>query len=496
MRSIKKNKLYFVLFLLTFCLSFSQVNTSNPYSRFGLGELNQSTLAHNQGMGGAFTALKPDSIFPVMINTGNPASYSLIRFACFEVGGFYGYSQLQSNNIKVNKHHANFSYAVLGFPVRKNGGASFGIMPFTNVGYSLQAKDNITHIGDVTYNYAGEGGFNKVFLGYGVMPFKNRLTRFRKKINHIQKDTASNKKIKLLKVREFTNELLSDFSAGANANYLFGSTKNYAEIRYPNSAFYYNTIREQIIRINDFTGNIGMQTAFTIDSLRKKIKTDSLGNNINKKVALREKIKFVFGWYMNINNSLTARRDLFSYNYYLTPSAGTIPRDTIINKVDEYGIIKLPLEQGFGIGIKKGERLNIVLDYAITNWSSFKLFEYTNTLKNNSRYALGFNYVPEKFATGKGTYFKRSQYRAGAFYQTGYLDLNQSLIASYGITAGISLPVGNRTGTGLINFNIQAGQNGTNKNGLVKENFVRVFIGFTFNSTYFDDLWFRKFKYD
>ena len=38
----------------------AQINTSSPYSRYGLGERAQQTLAHNQGMGGAFVALKAD----------------------------------------------------------------------------------------------------------------------------------------------------------------------------------------------------------------------------------------------------------------------------------------------------------------------------------------------------------------------------------------------------------------------------------------------------
>ena len=148
------------------------------------------------------------------------------------------------------------------------------------------------------------------------------------------------------------------------------------------------------------------------------------------------------------------------------------------------------------MGFKKGEKFNMVIDYAITNWSQFRLFDYTNSLKNNMRTSIGFNYVPEKWAQGKGTYFRRVQYRAGAFYNTGYLDLKNTLISTYGVSAGISLPVGIRTGTGLVNIALQCGQTGTKANGLLKENFARVTFGFTFNSTYLEDLWFRKFKYD
>ncbi|MBL7917267.1 MAG: hypothetical protein JNM96_02650, partial [Bacteroidia bacterium] len=408
----------------------------SPYSRFGLGELNQNTLAHNQGMGGAFAALKPDSIFPVMINTGNPASYSLIKFATFEVGGFYTNSKLSSQSVAVNKHNANFSYAVLGFPIRKKSGATLGIMPYSSVGYNLKNVVAENNIGDVTYNYNGEGGFNKVFVGFGTMPFKESVIKLRKKEIAKAANTDKPYSRKGYALKEFASELLSDFSIGANANYLFGSVKNYADVRYPNSNLYYNTIRESTIRMHDFTGNFGIQTGFTIDSVKAKKSHDTLQLNNNKRIALREKVKIVFGYYMNLNNNLSANYDLISYNYFLTNNAGIMPRDTVIKQIDAAGKIKLPLEQGFGIGIKKGEKLNIVMDYAITNWSGFKLLNYNDSLKNSTRMAIGFNYVPEKFATGKGTFFRRSQYRMGAFYNTGYLNLNKTLITTYGLTAG------------------------------------------------------------
>lgn len=447
-------------------------------------------------MGGACIALKPDSTFPVMINTGNPASYALIKFATFEVGGNFTNSKISSGTSQVTKFNTNFNYGSLGFPIRRKSGAAFGIMPYSNVGYNMKSVNNETNIGEVSYNYNGEGGFNKVFLGYGTMPFKERSMKFRKKQSKKLQDSSFHFSRSKYKFKEFANELLSDFSIGANANYLFGSITNYTDVRYPNSLYYYNTVREKTIRINDVTGNFGMQTAFTIDSVKAKNRDTSNHTHFGKKRALKEKVKFTFGYFMALNNTVKAKYDLISYNYFLTSGAGILPKDTIINITDATGKIKLPLEQGFGIGFKKGEKLNIVFDYAITNWSEFKLFDYTNTLKNNSRIAIGANYVPEKFATGKGTFLLRTQYRVGAFYNTGYLDIKNTLITTYGVTAGLSLPVGIRTGTGLVNLGVQYGQNGSQSNNLMKENFWRINFGFTFNSTYFDDLWFRKFRYD
>lgn len=492
---MKKNKL--ILLSLIFCNAFiAQINTFSPYSRFGLGELNQSTFAHNQGMGGAFIALKPDSTFPVMINIGNPASYALIKFATFEVGGNFSYSKFTTSASSVEKRNTNFNYASLGFPIRRKSGAAFGIMPYSNVGYNMQNVVEEENIGNVSYNYNGEGGFNKAFIGYGTMPFKERMLNFRKKQNQKMLDSNYHFSNSSYKFKNSLNKIVSDLSIGVNVNYLFGTITNYADVRYPNSLTFYNTVREKTYRVNDFTGNFGIQTAFTIDSVRHKNSDNNSTHSQFKKRILREKVKFTFGYYMALNNTIKAKYDLISYNYFLTSTAGIQPKDTVLNFVDQPGKITLPLEQGFGIGFKKGDKFNMVFDYAITDWSRFKLFDYANTLKNNTRMAIGANYVPEKYAMGKGTFLLRTQYRMGAFYNTGYLDIKNTLVSTYGITAGLSLPVGIRTGTGLINIGVQYGQTGTQTNNLVKENFWRVNFGFTFNSTYFDDLWFRKFRYD
>ena len=144
----------------------SQNSVFSPYSRYGLGELAQPTFAHNTGMAGAGFALKPDSTMPIFINLANPASYALIHLTSLEVGGRYLYSNFKSQNTTLNKWSTNFSYGALGFPVRGNGGACFGIMPYSYVGYETETIINTPVIGNVLYKHNGNGGINKAFLGY------------------------------------------------------------------------------------------------------------------------------------------------------------------------------------------------------------------------------------------------------------------------------------------------------------------------------------------
>ena len=101
------------------------------------------------------------------------------------------------------------------------------------------------------------------------------------------------------------------------------------------------------------------------------------------------------------------------------------------------------------------------------------------------------NYVPEKYAAGIGDFFKKLNYRLGATYQTGYINLNNTTVSNYAVTAGVGFPVGFGRLSSMVNISAQYGQMGTTTNNLIKENYWKINFGFTFS-----DRWFQKFKYD
>lgn len=411
---------------------------------------------------------------PIFINVGNPAAYSLIKLTSLEVGGTFSYSKFSgNNNTSLKKWGTNFTYGALGFPVLGNGGACFGIQPYTSVGYDTQSQAQVENIGTVTNEYSGTGGLNKVFIGYGIMPFNKRLTKFRRKNLYIH-DTLKTLSPAAYKTGEFFNKLLSDFSIGVNANYIFGNIENTTNVMYPNSNLYYNTYIDRAININDFTGNFGAQTAITFDSAGRR--------------PLREKVKITFGYFMSLNNELKANYSYLAYNYI---SGQGSPSDTVLFISDAAGKVKLPLEQGFGIGFKKGERINIAADFAITNWTNFQYPNFVNDFKNSYRIALGGNFVPEKYAIGDNAFLKRINYRAGVSYHSGYLNINNSTIGTYAVSFGIGVPVGTGRMSSMVNISAQYGQTGFGNNSLIKENFWRIYFGFTFS-----DRWFQKFRYD
>ncbi|MFN7911912.1 MAG: hypothetical protein ACK5QC_08790 [Bacteroidota bacterium] len=488
----------------------AQTNTFSPYSRYGIGELNQANFAHVNGMGGANVALRFDTTAPLFINVGNPASYAFIRITSLEVGanGFYG--MYKNSSSALNKYSLNFSYGTLGFPIAKNGGACIGMMPLTSVGYNTESITNSAGIGDVKMIYNGEGGLNKAFIGYGISPFNKRLRSFRK--NAYVKDSLRFSRSQF-KSRYFISKFLNDFTIGANVNYIFGSIQHNTNVIYPNSLLYLNTKREQTITMGDFTGNFGVQSAITIDSIYSRStkraiinkfvknylrnggdpsKVNQIKDSLNRivkvpKIQLAEKLKFTIGYFYSLNNTLNAIQSTYVYNYVLGSTGNISNKDSIIKISNQKGTVVLPLEQAFGIGFKKGERINVVADFGITNWSNFKLLDSKTTYQNNYRISLGANYVQNK----QGNYRERINYRAGFTYNTGYLDLQNSLLPSYFISAGVGFPVGVFAERSMVNLSLQYGKLSTENTKLFTENYFRLHLGFTFSAR-----WFQKFRYD
>ncbi len=480
-----------VLLLAGMCagkFSYSQILTSSPYSRYGLGELNLPTFATSSAMGGSFIAYHLDTITsPLFINVANPAGLSGLRYTTLELGGQSQFTRISNGSTTLNKKNLNFSYASLGFPIKRVGGAAFGIMPYSSVGYKINSTQEVANIGEMNYVFQGNGGLNKAFIATGLKPFRRQEMKF---YNSDYRDTlvkygrlAKYKRVKVGK------QLLSELSLGVSGSYLFGTINQTTDVIYPGSITYYNAKRQRSIQVNDFIFNVGLQTHFAIDSVKYRGK-DTLRQGHRR--ILKEKIKIGVGFFSSIPSGVSAKQGNIIYNYSLDGFGVEAPKDTVLNSQNVHGSIQLPLEMGVGFSVKKGERLMLLMDAATTNWSGYKYFgEKSSDFKNSYRVSAGLNYVPNRQAYN--VYYKRVQYRLGVSYTNGYLDLKNTNIANYSITAGLGLPVGigRSDDVAVVNISAQYGKLGTITNNLLQEEYVRIIVGFTFNNR-----WFRKFKYD
>lgn len=144
--------------LLVTITGYSQEGaTASPYSFYGIGTQQFKGTAENRSMGGLSTY--SDSLH---LNIVNPAALGKLRFVTFTVGGSQSVRTIKDASNENNASTTSIDYLALGFPVSRRLGVSFGLMPYTSVGYKI---DDGTE--EAFNRFSGKGGLNRVFLGAG-----------------------------------------------------------------------------------------------------------------------------------------------------------------------------------------------------------------------------------------------------------------------------------------------------------------------------------------
>ena len=192
----KLKKLVVVLFVFCGLSAFAQLGTSSPYSRFGLGDLQGNAFPVYNALGGGVTALSSSN----SVNPSNPASYTSFRTNSFlfSTGGLHNTTQIQNSTDKQVVNNSAFSHLTIAFPISSKLGASFGMLPYSNIGYTLNARDTVVNADMI---YTGDGGLSKVYFGGAYEPFKG-------------------------------------FSLGINASYLFGGLNRRKKLDYDDESFF------------------------------------------------------------------------------------------------------------------------------------------------------------------------------------------------------------------------------------------------------------------
>lgn len=400
-----------LLFLPALLFAQFNNNTSSPYSRFGVGDLQPYSFGRTVAMGGASLASRNSQ----QINISNPASYTALDSLVFmfEFGlnsKFANYSSDISSN---NANDINFSYFALNFQITNWMAASMGLTPFSDVGYDVMVNDKIANAGDIVYRYSGEGSLSRAYLGLAVQPIEN-------------------------------------ISVGANLNYLFGMLNRSSETFFLQSEDFYNNFKYESMRLRDFSLGLGIQATLPLKNNQK----------INFAVVL-DKPKYT-GFSTNLTQKI------------LNVTVGSSTRqdsDTIKYQNQERSSIEFPTSLGFGLSYVKEHKLEINADYYMQSWSKAKFFGETNPILTDlGKFAVGAEWIPEKFSIR--SYLSRIAYRAGAKYENSYLLLGSQQIKDFGITFGVGLPIYRSNST--INVSAELGRKGTKKNNLVLENYAKI----------------------
>ena len=152
---------------------FAQNNTNSPYTRYGYGVLADRSFGSGRAMGGIGYGLRSSE----QINPMNPASYSSMDSLTF-LFDFGVSGQLSRFDDGVNKQsdtNGNIEYIAMQFPISRRLALSFGLLPYSFVGYNYGIKVTDT---DAPYinQFIGRGGLNEVYGGASIDIWKKRLS--------------------------------------------------------------------------------------------------------------------------------------------------------------------------------------------------------------------------------------------------------------------------------------------------------------------------------
>lgn len=488
----------------------SVLSTVSPYSRYGIGDFQFNGGLINTAMGGGGIGLRNDSLIPQYINLVNPASLTSHPLVNYEIGISSNTVNVANSTTSSTFNRTTLSHFAMAFPVTKNWGAAFGLIPYTSVGYNVAYNDSVANIGNVQYRYEGAGGISQVFMAHAIRPFGGMPRRFILSSKYDALRAANDTSAIKSKLRTRNN--LANISIGVNVSYLFGSLVNVRRDVFPDSLNTFNTKITKYTTFKDVYATAGIQYTFRFprtlnpkyiglpDSLVTKTKL--FGNRYYfrnakgidtaqlfiKQPGARVTFGAVFAAPMEINVSY----DLLAQTY---KQIGTIEniKDTIVNNSAVASTISLPMMGGFGFAIKKDYKWMFQADYTMQMWQDFRYLGNDIHLKNSQRVTAGFQFQPK--LSGRGNILGATQYRFGCRYYQTYLELDNTRLTEMTVNFGMAVPLPYRTHLGepisRVSLNIEAGQRGTTNNGLLKESFIRATLGLTIN-----DRWFTRYKLD
>lgn len=360
-------------------LLFAQFNnnTTSPYSRYGIGDLQSYGFGRSTAMGGASLAGRNGQ----QINLANPASYSAIDTLgfMFEFGVNGKFSSFKNDLGNYGSNDINFQYLAMNFQVSKRMGAALGLVPVSDVGYNVTIIDDIENAGAIQTDYYGAGTISKAFLGLAYEPFKN-------------------------------------LSVGADLNYSFGMLNRNTEVNFFGASDFYRIQQYKNLQISDFGIDFGLQATLPLKN--------------NKKIIL--------GVVMENNPRYTSNSSDITQKNLST--ANSTDRDTLNFEEKNKGIIEYPMSFGVGISYVKENSLEINADYYYQAWGDANFFgEGSAFLTDLNKFAVGAEWIPDKGSIR--SYTNRIAYRFGINYEQTYLIFGDNQINNFGISFGVGLPV-------------------------------------------------------
>lgn len=428
-------KIATLLLLFPATAAIAQSGTDSPYSQFGLGMLADQSSGYSRGMNGVSIGFHEHN----QINYLNPASYSALDSLTFifDVGMSGTFTNYKENGVKKNSKQADFEYAIGGFRLYKSLGLGFGILPYTNVGYSYSSTETVANdrFNTSTVNsYNADGGLHQLFIGLGWSPLKG-------------------------------------LSIGVNGSYLYGSIDRSVVNSFSSSTVNTQT-RYYSADVRSYKLDFGAQ--YTMRLSKKDEMTVGLTYSPGHKIGGKPTMQLIS------SNAQTS--DTISY-----PGANE-PRLHL----------ETPNVLGIGLMYNRDNKLKVGLDYTLQKWSSVSEPEVqsnegqvsydmgNNQFKDRHKFALGAVYCPGE---NNRKFLKRVQYKAGLAYSTPYYYINgQDGPKEFSASVGFGIPIINSWNNRSI-LTISGQWVHQSAKNFITDNSFRINVGLTFN-----ERWFAKWK--
>jgi len=415
-----------VVSALTTMPAFAQSGTNSPYSQYGLGDLADEGVGFNKGMGGVGYGFRKGN----EVNPLNPASYASIDSVTMIFdGGLSGQiTNFKEGGQKLNAKSGGFDYLTGAFRLIRHVGVTFGVMPYSNIGYSYSTSTRLEDMSTtLTGSYNGDGGINQLFVGAGV-------------------------------------QVLKSLSVGFNAAYIWGEIER--TIKTGGSSSTNTLYKEYSASISNYKLDFGIQ--YTLP--------------VNKKDEIT--LGAVFSPGHKLHADPTCR--IISANSTIIKSDTTTY--TITNGLEiptSFGVgLAYSHDQKLRVGADFKFQKWGSIDFPAFDNNSYTL--HSGILKDSYKVNVGAEWIPNPRSTRSILHHIR--YRVGAGYTTPYYYINgQDGPKDLQLSLGIGVPIMNGYNNRSI-LNVSAQWQHRSADNLITENTFRLNIGLTFNERWFSKM--------
>lgn len=240
------------------------------------------------------------------------------------------------------------------------------------------------------------------------------------------------------------------FSVGANFGYLFG-TNVYDSYTYSTST----TLFERVVKVRTWDLKLGVLYTQKFNKLHKA----TIGLTYSPKKSMHG---HTWGAYYDMTSDET--QDTIGY----TSLSGK-----------NYS----PASIGLGLNYVYDDKLMAEVDLTYQKWkdAKFAAVEGFEDFKFDNRWKVagGLQYTPRQ----RGGFFRRVNYRVGAYYGHDYLNVRGNNVREYGITCGFGLPApASKT---VINIGFEYKRRSSSPVNYITEDYFNITLGVNFNQMWF-----------